>query len=340
LLAFDPSSLAESQAGRFRAKLAKAGCNSATWLIQAEKQGILVQRDFTKKRLRLGDQVIETTLFIAAVLAVAVVGGILYVVISESAKFFAEVSIVEFLTSTEWTPTFDNPQYGIAPLLTGTFMSTLVALAVAVPLGLLVAVYLSEFANPTARESIKPILELLAGVPTVVYGYFALLTITPFIKQFYPALPAFNLLSAGIVMGLMIIPYIASLSEDALRAVPRSLREGSLAMGATKLETSFRVVFPAAISGIVGAVILGMSRAVGETMIVVVAGGQQPQIVTSPTQGGATVTAYIAQVALGDLPFGTLEYHSIFAAGMALLVLTLIFNFIAFALQRRFREAY
>lgn len=299
-----------------------------------------MERDFTKKKLRLGDQIIETVLFVAAVLAILVVAGILYVVISESAKFFHEVSILEFLTGTEWTPTFDNPKYGIAPLLTGTFMSTLVALAVAVPLGLLVAIYLSEFANHTARESIKPVLELLAGVPTVVYGYFALLTVTPFLRSFIPGLPAFNLLSAGMVMGLMIIPYIASLSEDALRAVPRSLREGSLAMGATKLETSVKVVFPAAVSGIVGAVILGMSRAVGETMIVVVAGGQQPQIVTSPLQQGATVTAYIAQVALGDLPFGTVEYQSIFSAGMALLVLTLVFNFVAFGLQRRFREAY
>lgn len=287
----------------------------------------------------------EGMLFVAAVLAIGIVAGILYVVISEAAKFFIEVSPLEFVTSTQWTPLFDNPSYGIAPLLTGTFMSTLVALAVAVPLGLLVAVYLSEFAGPREREIIKPTLELLAGVPTVVYGYFALLFVTPLLQAFFRnsfgiELPGFNLLSAGIVMGLMIIPYIASLSEDAMRAVPRSMREGSLAMGATRLETSFRVVFPAAISGIVGAVILGMSRAVGETMIVVIAGGQLPQIVTSPTQQGATVTAFIAQVALGDIPFGTLEYQSIFAAGLALLLLTLVFNFVAFALQRRFREAY
>jgi phosphate transport system permease protein len=239
---------------------------------------------------------------------------------------------------------FDNPQYGIAPLLTGTFMSTLVALAVAVPLGLLVAIYLSEFAGDKTRETIKPTLELLAAVPTVVYGYFALLFVTPmlqaWLRPFGIELPSFNLLSAGLVMGLMIIPYIASLSEDAMRAVPRSMREGSYAMGATRLETAFRVVVPAAVSGVVGAVILGMSRAIGETMIVVVAGGTQPQMVTTPTQGGATVTAFIAQVALGDLPFGTLEYNSIFAAGLALLVLTLLFNFVAFWLQRRYREAY
>ena len=286
----------------------------------------------------------EGLLFVAAALAIAIVGGILYVVLSEAVKFFGQVSFLEFVTSTTWTPTFDNPQYGIAPLLTGTFMSTLVALAVAVPLGLLVAVYLSEFAGPRARETIKPTLELLAGVPTVVYGYFALLFVTPLLQRALAPLgvelPGFNLLSAGIVMGLMIIPYIASLSEDAMRAVPRAMREGSFAMGATRLETSFRVVFPAAISGIVGAVILGMSRAVGETMIVVIAGGQQPTMVVSPTQQGATVTAFIAQVALGDIPFGTLEYSSIFAAGLALLVLTLMFNFVAFWLQRRYREAY
>ncbi|GIK47482.1 MAG: phosphate ABC transporter permease subunit PstC [Hyphomonadaceae bacterium] len=282
----------------------------------------------------------EGLLFVAAALAIAIVGGILYVVISEAAKFFAQVSFIEFVTETRWTPLFDDPHYGIAPLLTGTFMSTLVALAVAVPLGLLVAIYLSEFAGPRTRETIKPTLELLAGVPTVVYGYFALLFVTPLLQRVIPGLPGFNLLSAGVVMGLMIIPYIASLSEDAMRAVPRSLREGSFAMGATRLETAFRVVFPAAISGVVGAIILGMSRAVGETMIVVIAGGQLPQIVTSPTMQGATVTAFIAQVALGDIAFGTLEYQSIFAAGLALLFFTLVFNFIAFALQRRFRESY
>jgi phosphate transport system permease protein len=303
-----------------------------------------LELDFTKKRARPLEAMMEGLLFVAAAFAVAIVAGIVYVVVSESVKFFAQVSVLEFVTSTVWTPTFDNPQYGIAPLLTGTFMSTLVALSVAVPLGLLVAVYLSEFAGPRARETIKPTLELLAGVPTVVYGYFALLLVTPVLQNalrpFGVELPGFNLLSAGIVMGLMIIPYIASLSEDAMRAVPRAMREGSFAMGATRLETSLRVVFPAAVSGVVGAVILGMSRAVGETMIVVIAGGQQPTMVFTPTQQGATVTAFIAQVALGDIPFGTLEYSSIFAAGLALLLLTLVFNFIAFALQRRFREAY
>jgi phosphate transport system permease protein len=303
-----------------------------------------VERDFSKSRLRFGERAMEGVLFAAAVMAIAIVAGILYVVVTQAAAFFGQVSVVEFLTSTTWSPTFDNPQYGIAPLLTGTFMATVVALSVAVPLGLLVAIYLSEFAGGRTRETIKPTLELLAAVPTVVYGYFALLFVTPLLQQALRPLgielPSFNLLSAGIVMGLMIIPYIASLSEDAMRAVPRSMREGSYAMGATRLETAFRVVVPAAVSGVVGAVILGMSRAIGETMIVVVAAGTQPQMVASPAQGGATITAFIAQVALGDLPFGTLEYNSIFAAGLALLVLTLIFNLVAFWLQRRFREAY
>jgi phosphate transport system permease protein len=263
-----------------------------------------------------------------------------WVLLSESASFFAEVSLLEFVTETRWTPTFADPHYGIAPLLTGTFMVTLVALAVAVPLGVIVAIFLSEFAGEMAREVVKPILELLAGVPTVVYGYFALLFVTPLLQGVIPGLPGFNILSAGIVMGLMIIPYIASLSEDALRAVPQALRDGSYALGATKLETALRVVLPAAISGVIGAIILGMARAVGETMIVAIAAGTEVRMVFSPLEQGATVTAFIAQVAKGDLAVGTLPYQSIFAAGVALLVLTLIFNFFAVWLQRRLREVY
>jgi phosphate transport system permease protein len=296
--------------------------------------------DFTQRRSRWGERAIEGALFVCAAAAIGVVLGIIYVLVSEAAQFFAQVSFLEFITETRWTPTFDVKHYGIAPLLTGTLMATLVALSVAVPLGLMTAIYLSEFAGPRTRETVKPILELLAGVPTVVYGYFALLFVTPILQQFIPGLGSFNLLSAGMVMGLMIVPYIASLSEDALRAVPQALRDGSFAMGATRLETSLRVVLPAALSGVVGAIILGMSRAIGETMIVAVAGGQQVRMVLSPTDQGATVTAYIAQVALGDLAFGTIEYQSIFAAGIALLVVTLAFNFFAFWLQRRFREAY
>jgi phosphate transport system permease protein len=297
-------------------------------------------RDLRQRRLRLGERVIEGVLLASACIAIAVVVGILGTVLVESGQFFAQVSIVDFLTDTRWTPLFEDAHYGIAPLLSGTFMSTLIALIVAVPLGVTCALYLSEFADARAREIIKPTLELLAGVPTVVFGYFALLFVTPLLQRLIPGLPGFNLLSAGLVIGIMIVPYIASLSEDALRAVPRTLRDGSLALGATRLETAVGVVLPAATSGVIGAIILGMSRAVGETMIVVIAGGQQPQIVTSPVQQGATVTAFIAQVALGDLAVGSLEYQSIFAAGLALLMLTLVFNFVAYWLQRRFREAY
>jgi phosphate transport system permease protein len=301
---------------------------------------VTAKRDFTVKRVRWGERAIEGVLFLAAALAVAIVAGILYVLVSESASFFAQVSFHEFLTETRWTPTFADPHYGIAPLLTGTFMVTLVALSVAVPLGVIIAVFLSEFAGEQVREILKPILELLAGVPTVVYGYFALLFMTPLLQQLIPGLPGFNILSAGIVMGLMIIPYIASLSEDALRAVPRALRDGSYALGATKLETAFRVVMPAAVSGVIGAIILGMARAVGETMIVAIAAGSEVKMVFSPLEQGATVTAFIAQVAKGDLAYGTLPYQSIFAAGVALLLLTLLFNFFAVWLQRRLREAY
>jgi len=299
-----------------------------------------LNRDFTIKRVRWGERLIEEGLRLAAVLAVLIVAGIVWVLVSESASFFAEVSLLEFVSETRWTPTFADPHYGIAPLLTGTFMVTLVALSVAVPLGVVVAIFLSEFAGDRVREIVKPILELLAGVPTVVYGYFALLFVTPLLQLLIPGLPGFNILSAGVVMGLMIIPYIASLSEDALRAVPQALRDGSYALGATKLETALRVVLPAAISGVIGAIILGMARAVGETMIVAIAAGTEVRMVFSPLEQGATVTAFIAQVAKGDLAVGTLPYQSIFAAGVALLILTLIFNFFAVWLQWRLREAY
>ncbi len=297
-------------------------------------------RDFTRKRLRVGEIVIEALLFLAAAASVAITAGILWVLLSESASFFAEVSIVEFLTATRWTPLFEEKHFGIAPLLCGTLLCTLVAITLAVPLGLMVAIYLSEFAGTRARETVKPVLELLAGVPTVIFGYFALLVVTPLLQRIVPGLPGFNILSAGLVIGVMIIPYIASVSEDAMRAVPNSLREGSYAMGATKLETAFNVVVPAAVSGIAGAFVLGMSRAVGETMVVAIAAGAVPQITFDPREPAATITAFIAQVALGDLPHGSIEYQSIFAAGLALMAITLVFNLIAFWLNRTFREVY
>lgn len=299
------------------------------------------QRDFTRRRFLPGEALMEGLLLTAAVVSVLVTIAIVYVLATESFNFFAQVPVAKFLTDTVWAPLFAEPRYGILPLLCGTLLSTLVALVVAVPLGLMAAVYLSEFAGARARETIKPVLELLAAVPTVIFGYFALLFVTPLLRDtFFPDLPTFNILSAGIVVGILIIPYIASLSEDALRAVPGSLRDGSFALGATRLETAFNVMLPAATSGIAGAFVLAMSRAVGETMVVAIAGGQQPNLTIDPTQPAATITAYIAQVAKGDIAAHTLEYYSIYAAGLALLVIVLIFNMIAFWLQRHFREEY
>lgn len=293
-----------------------------------------------RKRQVLRERIIEGGLFLAAASSVLVTIAIVAVLFYESFAFFVHVPLATFLTDTVWTPLFDNPRYGILPLLSGTLLSTFVALLVAGPLGLTAAIYLSEFAPSHVRETIKPILELLSGVPTVVYGFFALLFVTPLLQALIPGLPGFNVLSAGLVMGIMIIPYIASLSEDAMRAVPNGLRDGSLALGATRLETAFRVVLPAATSGVASAFVLGISRAVGETMVVAIAAGQQPNLTFDPRESAATITAYIVQVALGDLPHGSIGYQTIFAAGLVLLLITLCFNIFAFWLRARFREAY
>jgi phosphate transport system permease protein len=294
-----------------------------------------------RRRQKHREQLIIGSLFAAAASSVFVTLGIVGVLLYESAEFFRHVSLGLFLTDTVWTPLFDQPHYGILPLLTGTLVSTVVALIVAAPLGLTAAVYLSEFAPPRVRETIKPALELLSGVPTVVYGFFALLFVTPLLqKTILPSLPGFNILSAGIVIGIMILPYIASLSEDAMRAVPQALRDGSLAIGATKYETAVKVVLPAAFSGIAAAFVLAISRAVGETMVVAIAAGQQPNLTLDPREPAATITAYIVQVALGDLPHGSIGYQSIFAAGLMLFLMTLAFNILAFWLRRRYREAY
>jgi phosphate transport system permease protein len=294
-----------------------------------------------RRRQRIRESIIESTLFLAAASSVFVTVGIVGILLYESAAFFAHVPLWNFLTDTMWTPLFADPHYGILPLVTGTLVSTVVALLVAAPLGLIAAIYLSEFAAPSFREVVKPGLELLSGVPTVVYGFFALLFVTPLLQRtILPSLPGFNLLSAGIVIGIMIIPYVASVSEDALRAVPQSLRDGSLALGATRFETAFRVVLPAAISGVAAAFILGISRAVGETMVVAIAAGQQPNLTLDPREPAATITAFIVQVALGDLPHGSIGYQSIFAAGLVLFLITLSFNVLSFWLRRRFREVY
>ena len=288
----------------------------------------------------LKERAIEALLFLAAFVSVFTTGGIVYVLVSESVVFFSHVSIWAFLTDNQWTPLFDDAHFGIMVLLSGTITSSAVALLVAVPLGTVIAVYLSEFATPRAREIAKPILELLSGVPTIVYGYFALLFVTPLLQKLIPSLPGFNLLAAGIVMGIMIVPYVASISEDAMRAVPMALREGSFAMGATRLQTAYKVVIPSAVSGIAAAFILAVSRAVGETMILAVAAGMQPNLTFNPLEPAATITAFIVQVALGDLPHGSVGYQTIFAAGLTLMLLTLVFNLIGFWMRKRFREVY
>ncbi|KMW70786.1 MAG: phosphate ABC transporter permease subunit PstC [Limnoraphis robusta] len=298
-------------------------------------------KKLSAKQIRdLREQVIEFILFLAAFSSVATTVAILFILVDESFLFFKEVSIVEFLTGTQWTPLFEDAHYGILPLLSGTLVTSTVAMFVAIPLGTIAAIYLSEFAHPQIREIIKPWLEVLAAIPTVVYGYFALLAVTPLLQMIFPMLPGFNMLSAGLVMGLMIIPFVSSISEDAMRSVPVGLREGSYAMGATRLQTALKVVFPSAFSGISAAYILAISRAVGETMIVAVAAGLQPQLTWNPFEQGATITAYIVQVSLGDIPHGTLEYHTIFAAGLTLVLMTLVLNIIGHFLAKRYREIY
>jgi len=286
------------------------------------------------------ERLIEALLLAAAAVSVLTTLGIVYVLVSESISFFAQVSIVDFLTDTQWTPLFDDAHFGIMVLISGTLVSSLVALLVAIPMGTIIAIYLSEFANNKVREVAKPILELLGGIPTIVFGYFALLVVTPILQAILPGLPGFSLLSAGLVMGIMIVPYIASLSEDAMRAVPMSMREGAYAMGSTRLYTAIHVVVPAAFSGLAASYILAISRAVGETMILAVAAGMQPNLTWNPMEPAATITSYIVQVALGDLPHGSIGYQTIFAAGLTLLLITLVFNILGQWLRAKFRESY
>jgi phosphate transport system permease protein len=295
----------------------------------------------TRRRSRAArERLIESVLFLAALVSVVTTVGIVYILVKESVVLFQHVSLLDFLTDRQWTPLFDDAHFGIVVLLSGTLTSSAVALAIAIPLGTIIAIYLSEFAPFKLRELAKPFLELLGGVPTIVYGYFALLFVTPLLQKIYPDLPGFNLLSAGIVMGIMIIPYVSSISEDAMRAVPMSLREGSYAMGATRFQTATRVVVPAAFSGLASAYILGISRAVGETMILAVAAGMQPNLTFNPLEPAATITAFIVQVALGDLPHGSVGYQTIFAAGLTLMFFTLACNIAGHALRRHFRESY
>jgi len=289
---------------------------------------------------KTSEKVIEGGLAFSALITILTTIGILWVLLSESIGFFQEVSIIDFLTDTQWTPLFVQKHYGILPLLSGTFLTTAIAVAVALPIGLTIAIYLSEYAPKSLRKKVKPALEILAAVPTVVYGFFALTVVTPFLQTFIPGLGSFNAISAGIVMGIMIIPLISSLSEDALFAIPKSLREASYGMGATRFQTAFKVAVPSASSGIVVSVILAIARAIGETMIVSIAAGQQPILTMDPRDAVETITAYIVQVSLGDVQHGSIEYKTIFAAGITLFIFTFILNNISYWIKKKYQEKY
>lgn len=289
---------------------------------------------------RPSEKIIEVGLASSAALTILVTLGIIWVLFSESFSFFSKVSLWDFLTDTQWTPLFTQKHYGILPLLVGTMLTTLIAVVTAMPIGLIIAIYLSEYANKNFRKRIKPLMEILAAVPTVVYGFFALTVVTPFLQSFIPGVGTFNALSAGLVMGIMIVPLVTSLSEDALYAVPKSLREASFGMGATRFQTAFKVVVPAASSGIMVSLILAIGRAIGETMVVAVAAGQQPILTFDPRQGVETITAYIVQISLGDVAHGSLEYNTIFAAGVMLFLFTFTLNQISYRLKKRYQEKY
>jgi phosphate transport system permease protein len=289
---------------------------------------------------RFSERIIESLLAISGLITILTTIGIIWVLVTESWSFFQGISLLDFFTDTEWTPLFAEKHYGILPLLSGTLLTTFIAVLTALPIGLTIAIYLSEYVDKRVRRSIKPALEILAAVPTVVYGFFALTVVTPFLQTFIPGLGSFNALSAGIVMGIMIIPLISSLSEDALSAVPKSLREASFGMGATRFQTSFKVVVPAASSGILVSIILAISRAIGETMVVAIAAGQQPNLTFDPREGVETITAYIVQVSLGDVQHGSPEYKTIFAAGITLFVFTFILNNVSFWIKKKYQERY
>jgi phosphate transport system permease protein len=288
----------------------------------------------------LKERFIEALLMFCGLVAVFTTLAIVYILVSEALPFFNHVTVIEFLTGTMWTPLFADAKYGILPLISGTLTVAGVALLVAIPIGTTIAIYLSEFAPHKLRETVKPFLEMLEAVPTVVFGYFALLFVTPLLQKIFPELPGFNMLSAGLVIGVFITPYISSVAEDAMRAVPMAMREGAYAMGATKLQVALNIVTPAAVSGIVAAYILAISRAIGETMVVAIAAGTNPNFTFNPMEQAATISAYIVQVALGDLPHASIGYQSIFAAGLVLVIMTLILNIVGHWVRKRFREAY
>ncbi|MGI8900647.1 MAG: phosphate ABC transporter permease subunit PstC [Nocardioides sp.] len=297
-----------------------------------------------RSRSRHGERIIQALLFLAALISVATTLGIIFALAEPTIEFFGSVSIVDFLTGTNWAPLFSDPHFGVLPLVGATLVVTVIALAVAVPLGLGAAVYLSEYAKASSRRVLKPLLEVLAGIPTVVYGFFALTAVTPALRAIWPGSgdgpEVFNALSAGVVMGIMIIPTIASLSEDAMSAVPHGLRDGGYALGSSRMQVAQRIVVPAALSGIVAAFVLGISRALGETMIVAIAAGGRPNLSVNPLEGMQTMTAFIAAAGIGDQPTGSVGYKTIFAVGSLLFLLTFVMNMLSIRLVRRFREVY
>lgn len=304
-------------------------------------QQLIEQKKQSKNMHAIIEKIIPYVLLTVAIISVLTTVGIVLTLIVETLMFFDRISIVEYITGTMWYPFSETMgSYGVLPLVVGTIKVALIAAVFAVPVGLGAAIYLSEYASDKARRIIKPILEILAGVPTIVYGFFALTFVTPMLQKLIPSLEMFNALSPGLVIGVMIIPMIASLTEDALTAVPQSLREGALALGSTKFEVAIKVVLPAAISGIIASIVLAISRAIGETMIVAVAGGSTPNMSLDVTSGIQTMTAYIVQVSQGDAGFGTTIYYSIYAVGFTLLLFTLLMNIIAFYVKKRFKEEY
>jgi len=295
---------------------------------------------FAGQKRRPTDHIMPVFLFLCAMISTLTTVGIVYTLFSESIAFFKQVPIFEFLGGTKWAPLIAPTHFGVLPLLMGTFLVTLISAVIAIPVGLASAIYLSEYASARVRKIIRPVLEVLAGVPTIVYGYFALTFISPILQVIFPGAGLFNALSAGIAVGIMIIPIVCSLSEEAMRAVPNSLRMGAYALGSTRLETALKVVLPAALSGVMSSFVLAFSRAIGETMIVTIAAGATPRMTANPLDSIQTMTAYIVQVSLGDTPHGSLAYGSIFAVGLTLFVITFLLNILAAAIAKRFREAY
>jgi phosphate transport system permease protein len=292
------------------------------------------------QRQRIGEDIVKVLLFVCALISVATTVGIVIALFVPAFEFFQEISVVDFLTGTDWSPLFEPAHFGVLPLIGGTLLVTGIASAVAMPLGLGAAIYLSEYASPRTRGILKPAFEILAGIPTIVFGYFALTFMTPLLRDIGIQVDIFNTLSAGLVMGVMLMPTVASLSEDAMGAVPRDLREGAYALGSTKVQVATRVVVPAAVSGIIASFVLAISRAVGETMIVLVAMGQQPNLTFDPREAAEAMTAFIAATGAGDVPTGSIEYKTIFAVGATLFVMTLIMNVFAIRLVRKYREVY